>query len=270
MNVSAGERTPGGHWPEYLMEGAGLGLFMISACLVTVLLQHPLSPVGHLIQHPFWRLAITGVAMGLTNIAIIYSPLGQRSGAHLNPSVTLTYWVLGKIAGWDALCFALAQIAGGTLGVLIAWLLIGPPLEHPNVNFAVTAPGAWGLGGAFVAEVAISFLLMTTVLVVSNSARWHRFTPWAASALVATYITFEAPISGMSMNPARSFGSSVFASDWMGWWIYWLAPPLGMVAAAAVHKIRKGSPVYCAKLYHLNNAPCIFRCRFQALIAPSK
>ena len=90
------------HWPEYLMEAVGLGLFMISACAFTVLLEHPASPVRQALSDPWLRRLLIGIAMGLTAVLLIYSPLGKRSGAHLNPAVTLTFWRLGKIETWDA------------------------------------------------------------------------------------------------------------------------------------------------------------------------
>jgi len=84
--------------------------------------------------------------------------------------------------------------------------------------------------------------------------------------LVAVYITFEAPISGMSMNPARTFGSAYWAHAWTALWIYFTAPPLGMLLAAELYlRIRGAHRVFCAKLHHHNSARCIFRCNFSAL-----
>lgn len=91
------------HWPEYLMEAAELGLFMISAGALGVLLEYPGSPVHQALPSPALRRVLMGLAMGATAIAIIYSPLGKQSGAHFNPSVTLTFFRLGKVRGWDAL-----------------------------------------------------------------------------------------------------------------------------------------------------------------------
>ena len=88
------------HWPEYLCEAAELGLFMISAGLFTILLHHPNSPVLEFIPSEFIRRMLTGIAMGSTAIALIFSPLGQRSGAHFNPAVTLAFWRLGKVKNW--------------------------------------------------------------------------------------------------------------------------------------------------------------------------
>src|SRR5574341_1388671 len=95
------------HWPEYLMEASGLGLFLVSACLFSALLFHPDSPAVHAIPSAFLRRALIGVAMGLTAIGIIYSPWGKRSGAHLNPSVTVTFLRLGKVRPWDGAFYAI-------------------------------------------------------------------------------------------------------------------------------------------------------------------
>jgi len=255
------------HWPEYLMEGAELGLFMLSACLFSALLFHPGS--GASAWPPFLRMALMGLAMAATAVAIVYSPLGRRSGAHFNPSVTLTYLRLGRIAPWDAAFYVLAQFAGGVAGVLVAEALLGDVIAHPQVRYAVTEPGAHGAAAAFAAEVAMSFALMSTVLLVSNQPRLSRFTPLFTGALLALYITFEAPISGMSMNPARTVASALPAGVWHGWWIYFSAPPLGMLLAAEAYlRLRGWQRVYCAKLVHDQTSPCPFVCRWHASVAP--
>lgn len=250
------------------MEAAELGLFMISACLFTILLEHPGSPLHRALPDPFLRRALTGLAMGSTAAAIVFSPLGKRSGAHFNPAVTLTFWRLGKVAGSDALFYALSQFSGAVAGVAVAAALAGPRIAHPLVSYAATTPGEWGRAAAFLAEAAISFLLMSVVLRVSNSARLSRWTGLFAGALVALFITFEAPISGMSMNPARTLGSAIGAGAWSSLWIYFVAPPLGMLTAAEVYRLSAGArAVHCAKLHHDNGARCIFRCDYATLAA---
>jgi aquaporin Z len=253
------------HWPEYLMEAAGLGLFMISACVFTVLLMHPASPVGHWIVHPLLKRAAIGMAMGLTAIALIYSPWGKQSGAHFNPSVTLAFFRLGKVGAWDAFFYILSQFAGAVIGVFLCAILLARWISDPQVNYAVTAPGPHGARVALVSEFAISFLLMTTVLLVSNSKRLPAFTGVFAGVLVATYITLEAPLSGMSMNPARTFGSALPAHIWSYLWIYFTAPPIGMLAAAEIyHRVVGADNVICAKLHHGTDQRCIFRCGYRA------
>lgn len=247
------------------MEAAELGLFMFSACAFTVLLYHPSSPIAQSIPDGVWRRVLMGTAMGTTAIAIIFSPLGQRSGAHFNPSVTWTFFRLGKIEAGDAAFYTLFQFAGGIAGVMLASLTLGKLVAHQSVNYAATLPGPQGPIVAFFAEALISFILMSVVLTVSNTKRLGQWTGIFAGALVATYITIESPISGMSMNPARTLSSAVGAHVWMSLWIYFTAPPLGMLMAAEVYRwVNPRRAIACAKLHHHNSKRCIFRCNFEA------
>ncbi len=251
------------HFPEYLIEGCLLGLFMVSACGFSVLLNHPTSVVVQAIPGELTRRAMMGAAMGLTAMGLIYSPLGRRSGAHMNPATTLTFWRLGTIAGADALMYALAQCVGAVVSVQALRAVFGMWLGEARVNYAATVPGPWGQGWAWAAEVGITFLLMTVILQVSNRARWARYTGVCAGGLVFLYITFEAPVSGMSMNPARSLGSALAAGTGSALWIYFTAPPLGMLLAAEMYVRTRGvSEVYCCKMDHGGAGRCIFRCRY--------
>jgi aquaporin Z len=205
-----------------------------------------------------------GGAMGMTAIVLIYSPWGQRSGAHFNPAVTLTFFRLGKVAPGDLLGYIAAQFLGGALGICAASLLLGALLSHPAVHYVVTRPGPNGAATAFAAEFVLTFLLMGIVLTVSNTPRLARFTGLCAGACLALFITFEAPLSGMSLNPARSLASALAAHDAASLWIYFVAPPLGMFAAASVYRLLRGpARVQCAKLQHAARVRCIF-CEYQA------
>jgi aquaporin Z len=249
------------HWTEYGIEATCLALFMMAAAGMATLLQHPASPLAGWSGSPLLQRIPMGVAMGLTCAALIYSPLGARSGAHMNPSVTLTFLRLGKIAPLDAAGYVAAQFGGGVAGVAIAtWALNGLPAD-PSVNYAATVPGQAGSGVAFVAEVLISFVMMSVVLRMSNAPRLAPFTGIGAGVLVATYIVLEAPFSGMSMNPARSLGSNLPAALLSPLWIYFTAPPIGMLLAGEWYARRHGlAQVRCAKLHHPRSARCIFHC----------
>ena len=247
------------HWPEYAIEAALLGLFMISACGFTVLLEHPRSPARLAFPDPTLRRALMGLAMGGTAIGLIYSPWGMRSGAHFNPATTLTFLRLGHVSRRDAVAYVAAQFVGGALGVLAASLAVGDLIADPAVRFAATLPGPAGVRAAFAAELAITFVLMTVILHVSNHPTRASLTGLCAGALVALYITVEAPLSGMSMNPARTLASALFAGDWTALWIYFTAPPLGMLLAAELYLRRRGAAaVFCAKLHHGSGQPCLF------------
>lgn len=247
------------HWPEYLMEAAGLGLFMVSAGLFGTLLEYPGSPVYEALPFPFVRRVLMGLAMGLTAVVLIYYPWGQQSGAHYNPAVTLTFLRLGKVQPWDALFYAAAQFIGGVAGVLLVTMILGASFTSPPVQYVATLPGAPGIAIAFVAEAIISGLLMATVLVSTNSPRLMGLTGVFAGVLLLLYIAFEAPLSGMSINPARTFASAFPARIWTALWIYLLAPPIGMLLAAETYRLVKGiAHVHCAKLNHVTRRRCIF------------
>jgi len=246
------------HWPEYLAEALGLGLFMVAAGVVATVLDSPSSPLHDWIANADLRRVIGGVAMGCTAIGLIYSPWGKRSGAHLNPAVTLAFLSLGKIRARDAAFYALAQFAGGLVGVLLVAGLLGDAFATPPVSYAGTVPGPLGTGAAFVAEFAMSCGMLLAVLWVAGHPRHSARAGLVAGLLVALYISVEAPLSGMSMNPARSFASAAPAAAFDHLWIYFVAPPLGMVFAARLHGwLRHSRYTGCAKLVHDPSIPCI-------------
>ncbi|HVV71931.1 MAG TPA: aquaporin, partial [Verrucomicrobiae bacterium] len=178
-------------------------------------------------------------------------------GAHMNPAFTLTFWRLGKVSAWDAAFYSAFQFIGGVLGVLIVRLVAGPFLSHTSVNYVVTVPGVAGPWVAFMAEGAISFGLVMVVLVMTNHSALAPYTGLAAGFCVAAFIALESPFSGMSMNPARTVASALPANLWRAIWIYFTAPPLGMLLAAEVY-LRFPRKVACAKLHHQNRFRCIF------------
>lgn len=244
----------------FALDGALLGLFMISACASVTLVEHPASPVRAFVASDFVRRALVGLAMALTAVALIYSPWGKRSGAFMNPAMTLCFLRLGKLAPSAALGYVVAQLVGGTLGVLACAFALGRFVSDPAVHFVVTEPGAYGEVLAWLGEFAIAFVMLSVVVRVNRVPRLAPFTGCFAATLVALYITFEAPLSGMSLNPARTFASAVVAGSWHGFWIYLTAPVLGMLAAVEVELWRRGQRKPCGKLSHDRSIVCFVRC----------
>jgi aquaporin Z len=254
------KRPPDNNWRLYLIEAALLATFMVSACTFVVLIEHPSSPVRQSVASPLVRRAMIGIVMGCTAVALIYSPWGQRSGALMNPAMTLSVLRMGKLPPRDAVGYIVAQFLGAAGGVGLMTALGQVWVGHPNVRYVTTVPRG-GVLGAWVAEFLIAFLLVTVVFNANRVPRLMRFTGVLAGLLVATYITLEAPISGMSLNPARTFGSAVWANLWTGWWIYLTAPTLGMLAATEFHRRFAVQPDrLCARLTHSTRALCILRC----------
>ena len=247
------------HWPEYLMEAGESGLYLFSVCTVATLLWHPASPVERYLPSDAIRRILMGAAMGVTIIAIVLSPWGKQSGAHFNPAVTFAFHRLRKVPLWDTVFYCIAQFLGAVAGVALASLILQDAPANKAVHYATTMPGIYGAPVAFVAELGISFILMSAILFASNHEVLAPYTHYFAAILVAAYIAFESPLSGMSTNPARTFGPALKASYWHALWVYFLAPPLGMLAAAELFLLareRKGP--YCAKLHHHNDKRCIF------------
>jgi aquaporin Z len=236
---------------------------MLSACAFTVWLFDPLFPALHLLPSALARRVLMGIAMGVTAVLIIHSPMGKRSGAHFNPAITLTYLRLGKIAEPDALFYVIFQFFGGVFGVGVAALLFGRELAAPSVEYAVTVPGIYGTAAAFFAELFMATLLMGVVLWSTNQPSLAMRTSYFVGILIAFYIVLFAPVSGFSINPARTTGSALFAHIWTAAWIYFTAPLLGMMIAAEVFVRRHGQDrILCAKLHPDPNYPCPFLCRF--------
>jgi aquaporin Z len=258
-----GRATFARDWTLYCFEGAELAIFMLSACIFTVILFHSDYPALKLIPSAFARRLLMGIAMGITAIGIIHSPMGKRSGAHFNPAITLTYLWLRKIAHWDALFYVLFQFAGGVFGVWLSALLLGRRLADPGVDYAVTVPGKYGTAAAFAAELFMSALLMGVVLWTSNRPKIAPYTSYCVGGLIALYILFFAPVSGFSINPARTVGSAVFAHLWTALWVYFAAPLTGMLGVAELYVRSYGADrILCAKLHPDPKYPCPFLCHF--------
>jgi aquaporin Z len=251
------------NWPLYIYEAIELALFMLSACAFTIFLFDPAWPAFHLFPKTIIRRVLMGIAMGITAVLIILSPMGKRSGAHFNPAMTVTYWRLGKIRLWDAVFYIFFQFIGGVLGVAVAATIFSTALSRPAVNYVVTGPGRYGTAAAFLAELFMATVLMTVVLLLSNRVHLAIYVSYSVGILIALYTFLFAPVSGFSINPARAAGSAFFADVWTGAWLYFVAPLLGMFSAAEVYKRINGrNRVLCAKLHPDPALPCPFVCHF--------
>jgi aquaporin Z len=254
------------HWREYLMEAVELAALMLCICFSGALVYSSESPLERIGLPLAANAALMGVCVATATYLIIRSKFGRRSGAHLNPAMTLAYLWLGRIHRWDALYYVVAQFTGGLAGVFLARQLLGHLLAAPPVLYVVTLPGNHGTAVAFLAEFLLSAAVMGVVLFSTNHRRMTRFSPLFVALITVSYYVLGPSVSGFSVNPARSFSSAVFAWIWHGIWIYFAAPSLGMLAAAALYLRSVGpSRIYCAKVFHDLHTVCPFPCRFEEL-----
>lgn len=233
------------HWPNYVAEAAGLFLFLFMAGLVTTAVNHPGWWLARqLAGHEVLGRAVIGLVAGLTVVVIVYSPWGKRSGAHLNPAVTLAFWQLGKIRTADACWYLVAQVIGALLGGQALLALLGSSFAHPEVDYALTLPGPQGAAVAFGAEFIITFGMIAVLFMALHTKQLENLAGWLLGGLLAIYIVVETPYSGMSLNPARSLGSAAVAHNFTDFWVYLVAPTLSAwLAAVLFQQLFRESPL---------------------------
>jgi aquaporin Z len=219
------------NWKSYFIEGWALGMFMVSASFFVVVFEHPDFYVKAFITNDAIRRMCIGAAMGITAILLIYSRWGKHSGAHMNPAVTLANYFLDRISLRDAAGYIFFQAIGASIAMLLLKYFFQNYLSDTSVNYIVTQPGKAGVAIAAIAEFIMSFLIFLAIMIVSNS-RLEKYTGYFAGALVFIFISVEAPLSGMSINPARSLGSAIAAGSWGSFWLYIISPVAGMLLSA--------------------------------------
>ncbi len=228
------------NWPHYLAEAAGLAFFIAGASTLTLLIEHPHSPINQwLLDHDVGkalRRIPLGLGMGLVIVALAYNPWGKKSGAHINPAVTLAFWQLGKMQWPDVFWYVVAQGVGGTAAAALLSVPFGEMYADASVHFITTKPGPGGPAVAFAAEFIISFGLMWLLLLALHSERMKPAAGWLLGGLLMLYIILETPLSGMSLNPFRTLATAVVAGDYTALWVYFLAPTAAMWLATALFR----------------------------------
>ena len=237
-------------WQVFLSELVGTALLVLVGLSLVILMFGDGSPVASALPSEGWRRLITGFLFGTTGALIALSPVGKRSGAHINPVVTMAFRLMGKLDLRTAVGYVVAQLAGAVLGSLplLVWGAMGR-----SVAFGATLPGAgYGTGTVLLGEVTTTFSMVTGLCLFLGFHRIRPFTPAMFPFLYAVMVYAESPVSGTSTNPARSLGPAIVSGQWDGWWIYWVGPIVGSVAAClACSALAKRITV--AKLYHFDS-----------------
>ena len=222
------------HFRKYIDEALGLGIFMFSAGFFDALIDFPGLPIRHLLASALLRRFLVGLSMGLTAFYIFTSSFGRKSGAYINPAITLIRYRLGDINITDGIFYILFQFLGGAVGIWLVVLLFPGWMKSPDINYIVTVPGKSGTAIAFMLEFLLSFILIVVVLVMEKKEKIEKYAPLIVSILITLFITFESPYSGMSINPARTFASALVSGQWTAFWLYCIAPAGGMWAGTSL------------------------------------
>jgi aquaporin Z len=245
---------PGFHWRIWGAEAAATALLMLGGLSVIAALLGRHSPIIASIPSPSARLLLVGVLFGSCVALLALSPLGRLSGAHLNPAVTLAFRVLGKVSWHDVAGYLAAQLVGAVVGSLAFRLAWGH--EAATVSGGETHPSV-ATPLALLLEAVMTAALMATILGFDSRERLMRWTPLAVVPVIALLVWQGGPLTGTSLNPARSAGPAIAFGDLTGLWLYLLAPSVGAVALAMAWRLgdKRGGPK-TAKLFHDARYPC--------------
>ncbi len=249
----------GGEWRRYAAEAVGTALLVLVGLSVVIVDFGAGSPVARAVPSDFWRRVLTGFLFGATGALIAVSWVGRVSGAHINPVVTLAFRIRRKLSTRVAAGYIAAQFVGAVAGAapLLLWGRMGR-----SVAFGATVPGAGDPAWAAVAgEAVTTFALILGLFVFIGHRTLRRYTPLLFPFLYAFMVGVEAPLSGTSTNPARTIGPAVVAGVWSGWWVYFVGPAVGMLAAIALYETRwfERFEFEVAKVYHFESgeAPAV-------------
>jgi aquaporin Z len=238
------------HWREYTAEFLGTALLLLFGLSLVIIMFGEGSPAAEVIPNVTMRRIITGFLFGSIGAVIAISPIGKVSGAHVNPVVTLAFRLVGKLNVRTTLGYIVVQMAGAVAGSwpLLIWGSLGK-----SVSFGATLPGqGYGTLTVLTGEIVTTFALIVALCVFLGFRRIRRYTPLMIPFLYAVMVPLEAAISGTSTNPARTFGPAVISGQWVGWWIYWVGPVVGMLAAIIGFSFL-GQRIEVAKLYHFES-----------------
>ncbi len=234
------------HLEEYACEAAEMAFFMFCVVGIVTALFAPGSSVT---VPASLRMFLAGLLAGLAFLAVAVSPPGRLSGAHVNPVVSLAFWLVGKMQFRDMVGYVVGQAAGAVAGVGIGQAVLGSPAREIRDAALRPGPGV-SPATAFWSEAAVTFILLTLVLTfVSNKALVHWTAPMV-TALICALVSLDGSVSGCGFNPARWLGSALVAGAWELSWVYTLGPLLGMLLTVAARRRLAGRLPLTGKLFH--------------------
>jgi aquaporin Z len=247
--ISPTHPQSGWHWVEWGAEFLGTGLLLLGGLSAVCLDFGSGGAVARAVPSHSARLLITGLLFAGTGSLMAISPWGRRSGAHLNPVVTLGFWLRGHVHPHDLAGYIVAQVLGafaGTALVRLAWGHVAL-----SVDLGVTQPGR-GLNwlAAVGVEALMTAVLVSTIFAMVASARRARWTPLVLWPVIAILVWQGAPYTGTSLNPARSLAPAALLPHWTYYEVYVAGPVLGSLVAVALFALLPDVEAVTAKLYH--------------------
>ena len=246
MNAPNNQPFP---WRLFLCELSGTAVLVLVGMTLIIGMFGSGSPMTHLVPSEKLRQVLTGFLFGSLGASIALSLVGKESGAHINPAVTMVFWLFRKLDGRTAIIYVAAQLIGAVIG---SGPLLAFGARGRSVAFGATLPGVgYSTQDVLLGEIVTTFTMVSLLCVFIGFRRLRPFTPAIFPILYAIMVPLEASISGTSTNPARSLGPALISGQWQGWWIYWAGPLVGaFLASLACSFLAKRITV--AKLYYFD------------------
>jgi len=257
-------KVGGWHPAEWACEFVGTALQLLLGFSVVAVLEAPGAPGRELIGSDALRLVLIGVAFGVLAAIVALSPIGRRSGAHLNPAVTLGFFARGHTHAHDLIGYVVAQVAGALVaaaGFAALWGHWAAELDDARTAPAGTVD-PWVAAGI---EAALTLGLLVVIFAMVSSHRLARWTPAVVTGALSGLIWAGAPYTGASMNPARTLGPDIVSGGFPALWVYFLGPPAGALLAAGLFTlVARERPTLTAKLFHDSEYPSTQRTELPA------
>ena len=248
--MEKGEHSSQMPWRLFLSELVGTAVLLLGGLSIVIFMFGAGSPMERILPSVKIRQMTTGFLFGCVGTLITLSTVGKESGAHINPAVTLAFWLFQKLDTRTALGYVIAQLVGAGVGCvpLLAWGSMGR-----SVAFGATTPGeGYSIETVLMGEVVTTFALVGSLCLFIGFRRLRPCTPFMIPFLYAVMVPLEASISGTSTNPARTIGPAIISGQWEGWWIYWAGPLTGTLVAVLVFS-SLARRIEVAKLYHFES-----------------
>jgi len=228
-------------WKLFVAEAIGTCLLLFFGLSIVIFNWGEGSVMANLIPSEPVRRLFTGFLFGLVGCLVTISPVGKYSGAHINPAVTLAFWLRGKIKFDTMIGYVLSQLFGGIIGCLplLAWGKQGKSIEY-----GITLPGNAGVTSAFIGEIIATACLIIYLYVFIGRKQLRNYTPYGIPFLYAILVWLEAPLSGCSTNPARSFAPALIVGNFIDHWVYWIAPVIGVIIVTLFFRWRRINRIY--------------------------
>ena len=204
---------------------------------------------------PQLGIGVFGIAFafGLSVVTMVYA-VGHISGGHLNPAVSVGLMLSKRFPAHEVPGYIAAQVVGAVLGAGVLYLIASGRAGFVPGGFASNGygehfPGGYSLLAGFCAEVVFTGMFMFIILGVTDSRAPQGFAPLTIGLAVALINWAGIPVTNLSINPARSTGTAIFADGWalQQLWLFWVAPTLGAAIAGVVYPLIAGSPPSPAK-----------------------